>query len=218
VPVAQEGQIIIVDRPGSPQSLILGGLLAPPTGVDNNIAINAMNDVIGGSFTARVNMNLREDKGWAYGASTILYSAKGQRPYLAYAPVQSDKTALSLAEIVKEFNQFLTDRPATPSELSRVVNNSSRALPGQFETASAVLGSMMRNNTYGRPDNFVETLPQQFRALTIEDVMAAAKQVIHPSAFTWLVIGDAAQIKASLEALELGPVSVREAAQSSGAR
>lgn len=218
VPLAKESQIIIVDRPGSPQSLILGGLLAPPTGVENNIAINAMNDVIGGSFTARVNMNLREDKGWAYGASTILYSAKGQRPYLAYAPVQADKTAPSLAELVKEMTQFITDKPATAGELSRVVNNSSRALPGQFETAGAVLGSMMRNKTYGRPDDFVETLPEQFRSLTLEDVMAAAEEVIQPSAFTWLVIGDAAQIKASLEALDLGPVSVRTPAQASGAR
>lgn len=216
--VADAGQIIIVDRPGSPQSLILGGVLAPPTGADNNIAINAMNDVIGGSFTSRVNMNLREDKGWAYGAGTFMRSAKGQRPYMVYAPVQADKTAVSLAELVKELKDYITTRPATPEELTRVVNNSSRALPGQFETAGAVLGSMMRNNTYGRPDDFVETLPKQFRALTLDGVMAAAKEVVRPNQFTWLVIGDAGQIKASLEALDLGPVSVRATEKNSGAR
>lgn len=209
------GEIIIVDRPGSPQSLILGGILAPPTGAGNNIAINAMNDVIGGSFTSRINTNLREDKGWAYVAQTFMRSAKGQRPYMVYAPVQADKTAASVAEIMRELREYVADRPATADELSQTVNNSSRALPGQFETADAVLGSMMRNRTYGRPDGFVESLPGQFRALTLDDVMAAAKEVIVPQRFTWLVIGDASQIKASLEDLGIGPVSVRAAAETS---
>lgn len=214
---AANGQIIIVDRPSSPQSLIMAGILAPPTGAENNIAINAMNDVIGGSFTSRININLREDKGWAYGAQTFMRSARGQRPYMVYAPVQVDKTAASLAEIKREFEEYLSDRPATSSELEQVVNTSSRGLPGQFETASSVLGSMMRSNTFGRPDDFVESLPGQFRALTLEDIMAAAKEVIKPQSFTWLIMGDAAQIKASLEDLNIGPVTVRRAADAPAA-
>lgn len=215
---ATSGQIIIIDRPDSPQSLILAGVLAPPTGAENNIAINAMNDVIGGSFTARVNMNLREDKGWAYGAQTFMRNAKGQRPFMVYAPVQADKTAESVAELVREMEEYVTTRPATADELTRVVNNNSRALPGQFETASAALGYMMRNKTYGRPDTYVETLPGALRALTIDDVMAAARDVVEPQKIIWLVIGDASVIKGPLEALELGPVSVRSADPAAGAR
>ena len=88
----EKGQAIIIDRPGAQQSLILAAHLAPPTGADNNIAINAMNKTLGGAFTARVNMNLREDKSWSYGAYTFLQDARGQRPFMVYAPVQTDKT------------------------------------------------------------------------------------------------------------------------------
>ncbi|MEM9879928.1 MAG: pitrilysin family protein [Pseudomonadota bacterium] len=215
---ANTSRIIIVDRPGSPQSLILGGLLAPPTGSDNTLAISAMNDVLGGAFTARVNMNLREEKGWAYGAYTFFRNAKGQRPYMIYAPVQSDKTAESLSELLKEMQDFIGDRPATPDELTRVVNNSSRALPGQFETAGSVLGVMMRNKVYGRPDNYVETLPGQYRELTLKKVMAAAFEVVAPQRVTWLIMGDAAQIKAPLEALGVGEVTVQSVRDETSAR
>jgi len=209
VPAAQTSQIIIVDRPGSPQSLILGGLLAPPSGAEQTIAISAMNDVLGGAFTARVNMNLREDKGWAYGAYTFMRNAQGQRPYMIYAPVQADKTTASLKELIKEMNDFIGDRPATQDELARVVNNSSRALPGQFETAGSVLGVMMRNKVYGRPDDYVEQLPGKYRSLSIEEIMQAARQVVTPDKVTWLIMGDAARIKAPLEALDIGEVIVR---------
>ncbi|MEM7568645.1 MAG: pitrilysin family protein, partial [Pseudomonadota bacterium] len=218
VPLAGSAKVVIVDRPGSPQSLILGGDLAPPTGAEENITINAMNDILGGSFTARVNMNLREDKGWAYGAYTFLRDAKGQRPYMVYAPVQVDKTADSIAELRKEMQMFLSEEPATQAELTRVINNSTRQLPGTFETGSAVLSSMMRNQTYGRPDSYVESLPEKFRALTLEDVSKVAANVVRPDQITWLVMGDAAAIKESIEALNIGPVTVQQAEGSPGAR
>ena len=93
VEIANEARVMIVDKPGSPQSLILAAHIAPPTGAPNNIAIGAMNDIIGGGFMGRVNMNLREDKGWAYGAQTFSPGARGQRMWMVYAPVQTDRTA-----------------------------------------------------------------------------------------------------------------------------
>ncbi|EQD64054.1 peptidase M16 domain protein, partial [mine drainage metagenome] len=102
VPAAPRVRVLLMDRPGAPQSLILAGLLAPPTASPDYLAIRAMNEVFGGSFTSRLNMNLREDKHWAYGAGTLLRDAQGQRPFLAYAPVQTDKTAESVAEILRE--------------------------------------------------------------------------------------------------------------------
>ncbi|MEO0412764.1 MAG: pitrilysin family protein [Pseudomonadota bacterium] len=218
VALAEKSRVIIVDRPGSPQSLILGGVLAPPTSAQNNIAINAMNNVIGGQFTARVNMNLREDKGWAYGARTFLRDAKGQRPFIVYAPVQADRTADSVAELLKELNEYISTRPVTDAEMERVVKNSVRKLPGQFETASAVLGSMLRNKTFARPDSYVESLPEKFRSLDLEQLMAAAEDVIRPDRITWLIMGDAAQIRESIEALDIGSVTVQAATPTSGAR
>jgi zinc protease len=207
------GKVIIVDKPGSPQSLILAGSLAPPTGAENNIAITAMNDILGGQFTARVNMNLRETKGWAYGAYTLLQEARGQRPYLVYAPVQTDRTKESIAEIIRELNAIKAARPATAAELNLAVLNNVRSLPGSFETAGAVLASLMSSQRFGRPWNYPATLKPKFEALTLADVGAAAREVVHPESLVWVVVGDRAKIEAGIRSLDLGPVEVKSASE-----
>ena len=211
VPLAEAGKVYIIDKPDSPQSLILAAHVAPPTGVDNNIDIQTMNDVIGGSFTARVNMNLREDKGWAYGAGTFLPDARGQRLFMAYAPVQTDRTADSLAELDRELNEYLTTRPATTDELAKSVRNNTNSLPGQYETGGAVLGTLLSNDRFGRPDNYVETLKDQYEAVNLEKVQSAAEEVIHPDRLAWLIVGDREEIEAQLEGLDLGEVQVIDA-------
>ncbi len=208
VELPEAARVIIVDKPGSPQSMILAGSLAPPTGVDNNIAIEAMNDILGGQFTARVNMNLREEKSWAYGAYTFMQGARGQRPWLVYAPVQTDKTADSMAELVREFEDYLGDRPATAEELAKVVANSTKALPGQFETGAAVLGSLRSNLRYGRPLDYASSLPGRYGALDLEDIGEAAAQVVNPDSLIWIVVGDRAEIEGAVRALDLGPVAI----------
>ena len=204
-----KGKVIIVDKPGSPQSLILAAHLAPPTGAPNNIAITAMNDVIGGQFTARVNMNLREDKGWAYGAYTFLQGARGQRPYMVYAPVQTDKTGASIKELLSELNAYKTTRPATPLEIQRAVYSNTRSLPGSFETAGAVLSSLASSARFGRSYDYPTTLKTKFENLSAEDLSAAAKEVIHPDALTWVIVGDRAAIEEEIRALNLGEIEVR---------
>ncbi|GER00173.1 hypothetical protein JCM17845_07960 [Iodidimonas gelatinilytica] len=209
VSLPDQSQIIIVDRPGSPQSLILAGHLAPPTGVDNNIAITAMNDILGGQFTARVNMNLREEKGWAYGAYTFMQDARGQRPFFVYAPVQTDRTADSMAELVRELNAITGDKPASDTELEMVVRNNVRSLPGQFETARNVLNAMLSNARFGRPLDYEESLKGRYEALGLGDVESAASEVLHPDKLTWMVIGDRAKIEDSIRALDLGEITVK---------
>ncbi|RMD89534.1 MAG: insulinase family protein, partial [Alphaproteobacteria bacterium] len=205
----QASRIIIVDRPGSPQSLILAGELAPPTGVENNIAIEAMNDILGGQFTARVNMNLREDKGWSYGAFTFMQDARGQRPFFLYAPVQTDKTAVSIAEAIKELKAITDGKPPTPEELDRTVKNNVRSLPGRFETSGAVLGAMLSNARFGRPLDYEESLKERYEGLTLADIEAAAKEIVHPERLVWIVVGDRAKIEDSVKALGIGPVETR---------
>ena len=90
----------------------MAGQLLPPTATNEEIEIDYMNYAIGGSFTARLNMNLREDKSWSYGARTRLSRFKGPRPMLVYAPVQTDKTVPSIQEIIREYDEYLTSRPA----------------------------------------------------------------------------------------------------------
>ena len=204
-----QGKVIIFDKPGSPQSLILAGHVAPPTNAPNAIAINAMNDILGGQFTARVNMNLREDKGWAYGAYTFLQGARGQRPYLVYAPVQTDRTVDSVRELIKELNDYKTTNPATATEIERAVFSNTRSLPGAFETAGDVLGSLVSSARYGRPWNYPETLKGKYEALTEAEIAAAAQEVVHPESLVWVIVGDREKIEAGLQALDLGPVETR---------
>ncbi len=205
----QKGKVIIVDKPGSPQSLILAGHTAPPTGAPNNVAITAMNDILGGEFTARVNMNLREDKGWAYGAYTFFQGARGQRPWLVYAPVQTDKTQASIAELLKEINAFKSTRPASADELRLAVLNNTRSLPGAFETADDVLGSLQSSKRYGRPWDYPATLKPKFEALDGAQIGAAAEEVIHTDSLIWVIVGDREKIEPGIRALDLGTVEVR---------
>ncbi len=207
VGLPERGRVMIIDKPGSPQSLILAGHVAPPTGAANNIAIEAMNDIIGGTFTARVNMNLREDKGWAYGARTVMNDARGQRMWLAYAPVQTDRTGDSLEELLREFNDYLSGRPPREDELDKVVQKNVNSLPGRFETGGAVLGSLMSNQRFGRRDDYVTTLKGEYESLDVQNVRSAAEQVVHPNRLTWLIVGDREKIEAQIGDIGLGPVS-----------
>lgn len=204
-----QGKVIIVDKPGSPQSLILAGHAAPPPDAPNNVAITAMNDIIGGQFTSRVNMNLREDKGWAYGAYTFLSGAKGQRPFMVYAPVQTDKTKESLAEMVRELNAYKTDQPATAREIERAVLSNTRSLPGSFETARSVLSSLTSSARYSRPWNYPATLTAKFNALEATDITGAANEVIHPESLIWVIVGDREEIEAGIRDLNIGPIEVK---------
>lgn len=201
-------RVIIMDKPGSPQSLILAGHLFPSTGAETYMADEMATDILGGEFTSRVNMNLREDKGWAYGAFTFTTDARGQRMWLAYAPVQTDKTTESLLELRKEFAGYLGGNPPTDAELARLVRNRISSLPGQFETAGAVLGSLLSNDRFGRGNDYVPSLKGRYEALNVDAVKAQAQANIHPDQLVWLIVGDRTQIEDKVRALNLGDVVV----------
>ena len=170
-----------------------------------------MNDAFGGLFSARLNMNLREDKHWAYGSYSFMSNAKGQRPYMLYAPVQTDKTAESAAELLKEARDVIGSRPLTAAEIAKVKDSSVRSLPGGYETIGAVAGALADNALYGRPDDYVATLKQRVEAQKDADVQAAAKQIVMPDALTWVIVGDLSKIEAGVRALDLGAVQVVDA-------
>lgn len=196
-------RIVLVDRPGSPQSLILGGALLPLKGKDELVTLLAANDVLGGNFLSRLNMDLRETKGWAYGVNSQVNRVAETVPYLVYAPVQADKTGASIAAILADSKEFLTTKGVTPAELQRTVNGSIRELPGSFETSADVLGGMQRNALYGRPDDYYDTLADRYRAMTAADLDKAARAVIAPDKLLWVVVGDAAKVRPQLDALKL---------------
>ena len=133
-PVAgpQAAEIYLIDKPGAQQSLIIAGAIAPPPNTPQEIAFETLNNVLGGNFSGRLNMNLREEKHWSYGARSVLYGARGQRAYFAYASVQTDKTKESVAEMDKEFREIVGTRPPVDSELTRVKQQQILELPGSF--------------------------------------------------------------------------------------
>ncbi|MEM7279540.1 MAG: pitrilysin family protein, partial [Pseudomonadota bacterium] len=198
--------VYIVDRPGSEQSIIFAGHVAPPKANATEFSIEAMNDVLGGDFTARVNMNLREDKHWAYGAYTFMLDAKGQRPFIAYAPVQTDKTAESMAELKMEMTDIIGDRPPEESELARVRNNNTLSLPGRWETGAAVAGSLAEMVRFGLADDYWRTYPDKVRALAVDSVSAAARDVIKPDRLVWVVVGDREKIEPRIRELGYGEI------------
>jgi zinc protease len=203
--------IYILDRPGSEQSTILAGNLAAPKANPKEYAIEAMTSLLGGQFISRLNMNLREDKHWSYGAFTLVWDARGQRPFIAYAPVQTDKTKESMIEVDRELRGILGNKPVTADELSKAQANLTLTLPGNWETMDAVLGSLEQMVTYGLDDRYFETYAQRVRSLTAADATAAAQETVRPDHLVWVVVGDRAKIEPGIRELGWGEIRFLDA-------
>ncbi len=198
--------VYLMDRPGSLQSIIFAGHVAPPKANPDEIAIETMTNILGGTFTSRVNMNLREDKHWSYGAFTVLVSARGQRPFLGYAPVQTDKTKESIVELAKELREVLDKKPITEEETTKAVSNQTLELPGSWETMNAVASSISDIVRYGFPDNYYQTYADRIRQLKSSQLSAAAQTLLHPDNLVWVVVGDRSKIEAGIRELNLGEI------------
>ena len=198
--------VYILDRPGSLQSLIFAGHIAPPSNDPDDIAIEMMNTIFGGAFTSRINMNLREDKHWSYGASSFLMGARGQRPFVVYASVQTDKTKESMIEIKKELEQIKTIKPPTEEELNKNKQNEILALPGTWETMRSVLGSIVTIVKYNLPDDYYQKYPQKLQQLSLDDVKRATDRVIQPDKLVWVIVGDRSKIEKGIRELGYGEI------------
>ena len=204
-------RVYLLDRPGAPQTSILAGQLMPSSLAPDRIELNTANDVLGGTFTSRINMNLREDKHWSYGARSSLTETRGQRPWLLSAPVQTDKTVESIQEIRRELADLLATRTITAEEFAKVRNRDVRALSGQYETNAAVSGAIGDIVRFGRADDYVRTLRARLEAQTDAGVRQAAALAFQPDSLTWVIVGDLSKIEAPLRELGLGSVQVLDA-------
>ncbi len=206
VPLAKAPSLYVIDRPDAEQSLILAGHGAPPRANPDEIPIQAMNAVLGGQFVSRINMNIREDKHWSYGAQTLFWDARGQRPFIVFAPVQTDKTREAVQEIQKELRGIQGSIAVTGEELAMAKNSLSLTLPGRWETMSAVSGSLQEIVTYGLPDDYFATLGTKVAALTAADLVRVAKLAVHPDSLVFVIVGDRRKIEPSLRELSLGEI------------
>jgi zinc protease len=208
VALAPKQRVYLIDKPGAIQSTILAGSVAPPKANPIEPAIEAMNTVLGGAFISRLNMNLREDKHWSYGASTFIQDARGQRPFIAYAPVQSDKTKESLQEMRKEFRDIAKDRVVTADEVAMAKANLTLTLPGTWETSNQVSGALSEIIRFDLPQDYWSQYPGKINALVVNDLNKAAVDVVHPDNMTWLIVGDVATIEKSIRDMNLGEVVI----------
>lgn len=196
-------RIVIVDRPQSPQSVIYAGAVLPVRGSDDTLTLNAAVEVLSNGFLSRTNTEIRERRGWSYGLTGATSLRENQVPYIINAPVQADRTGDSVRELISQINAFNSTNGVTASEHTRTINGNIRQLPGSFETAGAVLGALRSNQLYRRPDNYWESVASRYRGMTAAQMDAAARAVIDPSSFIWVVVGDASVVRPQLANLGL---------------
>jgi len=201
-------RIVLIDRPASPQSLIVGGRVLGYKGTDDLLLLQAANEVMGGGFLSRFNMNLRETKGWSYGAGSRINDPMESTSLRIFAPVQADRTGDSIKELRVDFADFTGgSKGTTEAELERLINGNVRELPGRFETSKDVLAGIVDIVSHNRPDDYFETLAQKYSALTAAQLDATAKVALAGDDVVFVVVGDAAVVRPQLDGLGL-PVEV----------
>ena len=215
-PVQSAPKIVLIDRPDSPQSLITAGQLTPVKGSDDLLNYRTANDVLGGGFLSRINLDLRETKHWSYGAGGGFAQTEQLVTYRINAPVQADRTGDSIKSLQTDLKEFLGEKGISDAEFTRTINGATRELAGRFETADAVLNAMLDNDQYKRPDDYYATITQKYRAMTRDQLDAAARRAIDPDKFVWVVVGDAKVVRPQLDSIGL-PVEVIAAASVPGA-
>jgi zinc protease len=202
--------VFLLDRPGAPQSVVLAAQLVPARGGPEETPLEIVHTVLGGSFISRINMNLREDKHWSYGARSDIRDTRGLRVLSVSAGVQTDKTAESLAEVVKEVRRISGTEPPTADEIAMAKSQMTLTLPGRWESSRSVAESLTEMVVFGLPDGWFDGYAARVRAVTPEQVSAATKQ-IRPESVVWVVVGDRKRVEAGVRALGVGEVTVIDA-------
>ena len=160
----------------------------------------------GGMATSRLNRNLRLDKHWSYGTNAVLADARGQRPFIVIAPVQTDKTKESILEVQKELRDIAGARPIRGEEYASIMRTQTLSLPGRFATLAALEGAAIQLLNYRYPDDHFTTYARRVRALKEQDLAGAARKFIRPDEVIWVIVGDLSQVEAGIRSLNLGEV------------
>ena len=199
-------QIYLVDKPGAPQSQIRIGWIGVPRSTPDYFPIQVLNTILGGSFSSRLNMNLREKHGYTYGATSLFDMRASAGPFVSAAGVQTDKTADALREFFNELNGIMKPMPA--DELTRAKNYISLRYPEGFETTGDISRRLEDAIVYHLPDDYFATYVPNIEAVTAADVQRVAQKYIQPNRFAVVVTGDLKTIEAPIRALNLGAIKM----------
>jgi len=209
LPAVQEPakrEVYLIDKPGAAQSQIRIGWIGVPRSTPDYFPIQVLNTILGGSFSSRLNMNLREEHGYAYGAGSGFDMRLSAGPFSASAGVQTDKTSEALKEFFKELDAI--QQPVPPDELARAKNYVALRFPGGFETTGDVSRKLEDTLVYHLPEDYFSKYVQNIQAVTAADVQRAAQKYIQPARFVVVVVGDRKIIEPGIRALNLGTIKV----------
>ena len=207
-PKANATTVYLIDKPGAAQSSFRIGSIGVPRSTKDYFALNVMNTILGGSFTSRLNQNLRETHGYTYGARSRFDMRQSAGPFTASAEIVAAKTDSSLVEFMKELNAIRDTVPTV--ELSKAKRYLQLGMPGDFETTQQIANQLVPVVLYGLPLNYYNYYVANIEAVTQADVQRVAKQYIDPASLAIVIVGDRKNIEAGLKAINAGPISIRD--------
>lgn len=207
-PTARPTAVYLVDRPGAPQSEIQVGHAAVPRTTPDFFPLLVLNTVLGGAFTSRLNMALREERGYTYGAGSRFEFRLGPGPFAASSAVFTGVTDDALRIFVDEIRR-IRDEVVPSGELDRARSYVALGLPRQLETTAQIARTIADIELYGLGDDYLARFVERIRAVTAEEVLRAARAHLDPEHMALVVVGDRERIEGPLRALEIGPVEVR---------
>jgi zinc protease len=209
-PETTKAKIVLVDRPGAQQTMVRLEHLGVDRANLDYPAIEVMNSELGGLFSSRINMNLREEHGYTYGANSMFVYRRSTGYFLTEGGIRTDATAPAVTEMLKEIRRMI-ETPMTAAELSLAKDSQSRSLPGMFESSSGAAGALSEIFMYNLAPDYFQKLPGRLDAVTAEDAEAAARKYLHPDQLILICVGDRAKIEPELLKLDLGAIEIRDA-------
>ena len=208
-PASSDARLILVDRQGAPQTTLLCASMGVARSTPDYPQIEVMNTDLGGLFSSRINMNLREAHGYTYGAGSFFSYHRAPGPFLAFSDVRTDVTAPATTELLKELSR-MRDTQMTGEEMKLSKDSITRSMPGRFERGSDAAGTFAELFVYDLPLDYFSKLPESIEAVTPEQAQAAAQKYILPEKLVVLAIGDRSKIEPEMRKLNLGKVEIRD--------
>ena len=208
-PARSSRALHIVSKPDAPQSELRIGNVGLPRGHRDYHAAVVTNAVLGGLFSSRINLNLREEHGYTYGAFSAFDWRRQAGPFVISTAVQSDVTAAAASEVLKEIDRIRAAE-VTADELSLATSYLDGVFPIRYETSEAIAGALATLVRYGLPEDYFDTYRERIRSVSTADVLRVSREHLHPEALQMLVVGDVSSVRAQLDAMQFGPVSVIE--------
>ena len=201
-------RILVVDKAGAPQTMLLLGQVSVERSDPDYEKLDTMNQILGGLFSSRINLNLREQKGYTYGAFSAVLENRGAGPLIVGSSVRTDVTGPALSEMMKEMRGMLAAE-VTKEELDMAKESIARSLPARFETTQSIVVAVGSLYMYDLAPDYYEGLPARIAALTPAEVYAATQKHLKPDQMVVVAVGDRKTIEAQVRPLKLGPLAIR---------